>query len=141
MRRFIAVFLLAVLVLTMAACGSSKGSGSSGPDADASGGAVTGETQAQAPAEETEPPKVTKSPADGELPDGAQTASPEDLKAIAKQFIDRDVNELIDAIGQPISSDYGPSCMGSGEDGELKYDGFSVYTYREGGVETVESVF
>ena len=47
---------------------------------------------------------------------------------------------LIAAIGSPISSSYAPSCLGPGEDGELIYNGFTVYTYRENGVETVEDV-
>ncbi len=33
-----------------------------------------------------------------------------------------------------------PAAWGPGEDGELVYDGFTVYTYRENGVETVEDV-
>ena len=40
----------------------------------------------------------------------------------------------------PESSDYAPSCLGEGEDGNLYYDGFVVYTYRENGTETVEYV-
>lgn len=51
-----------------------------------------------------------------------------------------DVSELYAAVGQPNSSDYAPSCIGDGEDGNLYYDGFTVYTYREGGSESVEYV-
>ena len=55
-------------------------------------------------------------------------------------FIGRSASSMIAAIGQPNGSNYAPSCMGDGEDGELFYNGFTVYTYREGGVETVEDV-
>jgi hypothetical protein len=58
-------------------------------------------------------------------------------KAIAEGYIDRAVEDLIAAIGQPESSDYAPSCLGEGDDGNLYYDGFIVYTYREDGTETV----
>ena len=60
--------------------------------------------------------------------------SPMDL---AKSCIDKPVSELYALIGQPNSSDYAPSCMGDGEDGNLYYDGFIVYTYKEGDTESV----
>ena len=50
--------------------------------------------------------------------------------------------DLFALIGQPESSEYAPSCMnpGVGEDGVLYYDGFVVYTYKEGDTETVDYV-
>ena len=44
------------------------------------------------------------------------------------------------AIGSPSSTDYSSSCLGDGEDGEWRYNGFTVYTYRENGAETVTDV-
>lgn len=61
-------------------------------------------------------------------------------KAYAKKCIGKSVKHLISAIGEPLSRDYQQSCFGPGEDGLLKYKGFSVYTYRENGKETVQSV-
>lgn len=62
-------------------------------------------------------------------------------KELAESCIDKSVEELYELIGQPESSDYAPSCLGEGgEDGNLYYDGFIVYTYREGNVETVHYV-
>jgi len=55
-------------------------------------------------------------------------------------YIGGSVSSMIAAIGQPLSRSYAPSCIGDGEDGELIYSGFTVYTYRENGVETVEDV-
>jgi hypothetical protein len=46
----------------------------------------------------------------------------------------------VGAIGQPKSKDYASSCLGPGEDGEWSYDGFVVYTYREGNSETVVAI-
>lgn len=59
---------------------------------------------------------------------------------IAKGYIDKPIEELYAVIGKPQSSDYATSCLGPGEDGLLEYDGFVVYTYREGDKETVYDV-
>ena len=40
----------------------------------------------------------------------------------------------------PESVSYASSCLGSGEDGELVYNGFTVYTYKEGDSEVVQNV-
>lgn len=61
-------------------------------------------------------------------------------KETAMSFIGKNISELYAAIGRPSGSDYASSCMGDGEDGELFYDGFTVYTYREGNTETVQDV-
>lgn len=62
------------------------------------------------------------------------------LVEIAKSYIDKPIEELYAVIGKPQSSDYASSCLGPGEDGLLEYDGFVVYTYREGDKETVYDV-
>ena len=49
----------------------------------------------------------------------------------ARALINHPVEELYEAIGQPNDRKYASSCLGEGEDGELYYDGFTVYTYRE----------
>lgn len=72
-----------------------------------------------------------------ESTDAAPTQSVEERKALAEGCIDKPVEELYKLIGEPNSSDYAPSCMGDGEDGNLYYDGFIVYTYREGDEESV----
>lgn len=61
-------------------------------------------------------------------------------KAFAKKCVGKNVKTLIAGIGQPYYKDYAQSCFGPGEDGMLKYKGFVVYTYRENGKETVQSV-
>lgn len=60
--------------------------------------------------------------------------------ADASKYIGSTASALQGAIGAPSSKSYSPSCMGDGEDGVWTYDGFSVYTYRENGTETVEAV-
>ena len=71
----------------------------------------------------------------------AEEPSPAQRKAIAEGFIGQNVSALYAAIGKPLFSDYAPSCLGEGgEDGNLYYDGFIVYTYRENGVEEINYV-
>ena len=115
----------------------------SSPDAGQSGGGTS------APEKK---PQVTKpEPKPHPAPDQSQPATEPDLapqpdakpaptKEAASAYIGKSVSSLIAAIGQPGGSDYAPSCLGDGEDGELFYDGFTVYTYRENGKETVQAV-
>ncbi len=75
--------------------------------------------------------------------DGGETSTQSQLtdKEKAISCIDKDVAELYKLIGQPQSSDYAPSCLGEGgEDGNLYYADFTVYTYREGNTEVVKDV-
>ena len=51
------------------------------------------------------------------------------------------VDALIEAIGEPVSTTYVSSCLGDGEDGQLEYEGFTVYTYRDAdGKEAIQDV-
>ena len=60
---------------------------------------------------------------------------------IAQGFIDRPMEELVAAIGEPLSSVYGPSCLiPGGQDGQLQYDGFWIYSVKDGEMETVKDV-
>ena len=73
----------------------------------------------------------------------AETKPAEPAKPTAAQasgYVGSSASALESALGAPTSKSYSPSCMGEGEDGIWTYDGFTVYTYREGGSETVEAV-
>ncbi len=60
---------------------------------------------------------------------------------LAKSCIDKPVDALYALIGQPESSDYAPSCLTEGgEDGNLYYADFIVYTLRTGDTEIVKDV-
>ena len=75
------------------------------------------------------------------LPPDGENGGDTGLLETAKTFEGAPVEDLIAAIGEPESSDYAPSCLGEGEDGNLYYDGFTVYTYRDtDGQETVNYV-
>ena len=67
-------------------------------------------------------------------------AAENEQKIIAESYIGKEVSELYDAIGEPESVSYASSCLGGGEDGELVYNGFTVYTYKEGDSEVVQNV-
>ena len=54
-----------------------------------------------------------------------------DALSTAQEMIGEEVSSLTAAIGEPENSSYASSCLGPGEDGELYYDGFTVYTYRD----------
>ena len=126
MKKLIVMLLALCLLLTLAACGGKE----------------------EAPVEEvqiTAQPKVESNAAPVETP-AAPTAAPTeaapaeteaDLKALAESCIDKNVSDLYALIGEPESSEYAPSCLVEGEDGTLYYEGFVVYTTREGEVETV----
>lgn len=102
-------------------------------------------------AEPTETPAPTPEPTTTPEPAPEPTPEPEPvpeeddtdweaLRAVAEQFLEKDVSGLIEAIGEPSATDYASSCLGPGEDGELVYGGFTVYTYKEGNSEIVKEV-
>lgn len=73
----------------------------------------------------------------------AETKPAEPAKPTASQasgYVGSSASALESALGAPTAKSYSPSCMGEGEDGIWTYDGFTVYTYKEGGSETVEAV-
>ncbi len=76
-------------------------------------------------------------------PDAQPETEPEPSKPTAAQasgYVGSSASAMESALGSPSSKTYSPSCMGEGEDGIWTYDGFTVYTYRENGSETVEAV-
>lgn len=92
-----------------------------------------------APEPEPEPPVDPITEPDPQ-PEPEPESKPAATREAAAAYIGRSVSSLIAAIGAPNGSDYAPSCLGDGEDGELFYDGFTVYTYRVNGTETVQDV-
>ena len=119
MKKLLTILLTLALLLSLCACGS---------EAPETTGASDVETTAPV--------------ADTTAPTTEPTTPAADPKALAESCIDKPLDELIALIGEPQSSDYAPSCLnpGVGEDGNLYYDGFTVYTYREGDTETVTYV-
>ena len=93
-----------------------------------------------APAPEPEKPAVEtpvepeQEPMEGETPAEEPAEDEKETNPLYEQalaLIDCSVEELYDTVGMPIDYMYADSCLGEGEDGELYYDGFTVYTYRD----------
>lgn len=125
MKKIVVMLLAVLMLLRLCACG--------GKEEPAEEVNISAQPKVEdvvaAPATEA----ATEAPAE-ELPEETAAA---DLKALAESCIDKDISELYALIGEPASSEYAPSCLVEGEDGALYYDGFVVYTTREGDVETV----
>lgn len=133
MKKILSLALVMILALGLAACGESGTEPSAAPSEPAAVDTTTPDPAAES--NETTDPAA----------ESTETAEPEEtgdsLLEIAKGYEGANVDELIAAIGEPNSSDYAPSCLGEGEDGNLYYDGFTVYTYRDtSGAETVNYV-
>ena len=126
MKKMIVMLLALVLLLGLCACGTEE--------AAPTEPVITAQpkVEAAAPVEETAAPTAAPT----EAPTEAAPAA--DQKTLAESCVDKDISELYALIGEPASSEYAPSCLvEGGEDGSLYYDGFVVYTTREGDVETV----
>ena len=128
MKKLTCLLLALTLLLGLAACGEEPAEVTEEPAAESVEPAVepsAAPEASEAPAEESEAPAEEE---------------PSPLEA-AKAFEGAPLEDLIAAVGEPLSSDYAPSCLGEGEDGNLYYDGFTVYTYRDvDGSETVNYV-
>ena len=114
MRKYISVLLMIVCCFSLCACGNTVTE-------------ATSETQ-----------EVTSALPDENL---SESVDDDSMYILAQAFIDQPVDKLIDALGEPSSREYSDSCLGDGEDGNLKYDGFTVSTYKEGDTETVKGVY
>lgn len=139
MKKSIAILMLTLCLALLCACAQKAEPAPEAPAPDAQKETV------QALAEKTaeQPDKTAQEPKEvAEQPD--ETAqepeeAPEEPSALetALTFVDQDAAALISAIGEPLETQYEASCSGPGDDGVWTYDGFTVYTYRENGVETI----
>ena len=152
-RTSLAAGLALLLLLGSCANGAPESASSSPSEAGLTASASSGGSQADAAEEEPEegPPSGQSEEEPAEAPGNAPAEAiadeeepaaptPEERLALAMGYIGKPVADLIAVIGEPDDKDYAPSCMGPGEDGNLYYDGFTVYTYLEDGEETIQDV-
>ena len=114
LKRMICVLLCLALTLALCACGKAPEEKPANMQSTLPGTAAEDEPEAT------------------EAPLSEKEAAAEESVRKALKLKNRPVSELYEAIGEPESEDAAPSCMGKGEDVNLYYDGFTVYTYREG---------
>ena len=158
-RNLLLAALCLLCALLLIGCGSSAPAATPAPAETAAPAESAAPAETEAPAPEASPvpsaeaseagtePEPSAEPA-AKLPDAglvqdtAVTPSPsEALFELAKSYVDKPFSELQAEIGEPVSSSYVSSCLiPGGEDGELHYDGFTVYTVKSGDSETVQDV-
>ena len=128
MKKILALCLC--LLLLLSACGSKA------PEATVPNDTAADSNQTQAADSDATTPDTS---ADTTAPEESTGSAADEQKKLAESCIDKSVEELYNLIGEPQSSDYAPSCNGGdgAEDGNLYYDGFIVYTLKEGDSETV----
>ena len=114
LKKLLAFMLALCMVFSLAACG-----GDTAPAEETTAAEAPVE---EVPAEPDEEP-VVEEPVEEEPADSQYEQ--------ALSLIDGSVEELYDTVGFPVDYMYADSCLGEGEDGELYYDGFTVYTYRD----------
>ena len=126
MKKSIAIWIGALCLTLLCACGETAEPAPETPAPDAQ------EAAAQTL------PEIAPA-AQPEAPAQEQEEAPEEPSALetALTFVDQDAAALVQAIGEPLETQYEASCSGPGDDGVWTYDGFTVYTYRENGVETI----
>ena len=158
-RNLLLAALCLLCALLLIGCGSSAPAATPAPAETAAPAESAAPAETEAPAPEASPvpsaeaseagtePEPSAEPA-AKLPDAglvqdtAVTPSPsEALLELAKSYVDKPLSELQAKLGEPVSSSYVSSCLiPGGEDGELHYDGFTVYTVKSGDSETVQDV-
>ena len=129
LTRILLVCLLLAAAAVLTACGETPESAQTPAPETAS----APETQTPAEPEEPAEPEPEEAPAQAE-PEAAD--EPGALET-ALSFVDQDAQLLLDALGEPQQKLYEASCSGPGDDGIWIYDGLTVFTYLENGVETV----
>ena len=150
-KNFWLAALCLICALLLIGCGSSAPAATPAPTGTAAPAESAAPAETEAPTAETpesdaEPEPSTepeaKLPDAGLVHDTEVTPSPsETLFELAKSYVDKPLSELQAEIGEPVSSSYVSSCLvPGGEDGELHYDGFTVYTVKSGDSETVQDV-
>lgn len=126
MKKIIALALALILCLALAACGQAEPEPQETPTPEPAEAVSATAPPAEEPAEE--PVEDPAEESGGESDALAATVE------LVRSLIGQPVQELYDAVGQPLSSDYASSCLVSGgEDGILTYDGFTVHTLRVDG--------
>lgn len=136
MKRIIALILASLMMLALCACGAQQAPAA--PEETAAQVEATPEVTAE-PEQATPPEGMASTLPGAEASEGKENEANAN-RELAVSLINEDIAKLIEKIGEPKSRDYAPSCLGEGEDGELVFDGFTVYTYKTAESEIIQDV-
>ena len=150
-RNLLLAALCLICALLLIGCGSTVPASTPAPAETAAPVETAAPAETEAPSETPVPSAEPEAEPSAEpvatLPDAGLVRDTEDssesdqLFELAKSFVDKPLSELQAELGEPLSSTYVSSCLiPGGEDGELHYDGFTVYTVKSADSETVQDV-
>ena len=150
-RNLLLAALCLICALLLIGCGSTAPDPTPAPAETAAPVETAAPAETEAPSEPPVPSAEPEAEPSAEpvatLPDAGLVRDTEDssesdqLFELAKSFVDKPLSELQAELGEPLSSTYVSSCLiPGGEDGELHYDGFTVYTVKSADSETVQDV-
>ncbi len=128
MKKILAIVFGVCLLALLCACGEKEEPAAPAPAAS--------EAQIQEE-EKPEGPAADEPKSEAPTEEAAEEAAEPTLLETALTFVDKDASELVAAIGEPLDKVYEESCSGPGDDGVWTYDGLTVFTYTENGVETI----
>ena len=128
MKKILAIVFGVCLLALLCACGEKEEPAAPAPAAS--------EAQLQEE-EKPEAPAADEAKSEAPTEEAAEEAAEPTLLETALTFVDKDASELVAAIGEPLDKVYEESCSGPGDDGVWTYDGLTVFTYTENGVETI----
>ena len=128
MKKILAIVFGVCLLALLCACGEKEEPAAPAPAAS--------EAQMQEE-EKPEGPAADEPKSEAPTEEAEEEAAEPTLLETALTFVDKDASELVAAIGEPLDKVYEESCSGPGDDGVWTYDGLTVFTYTENGVETI----
>lgn len=137
MKRASALLICLALLLALAACGAPAAE-----PADAEPAETAPALTSVLPGADQEPTDAVTADASEEpavAPDAEETPDTAEIVARILEMQGQPVEDLIDWLGEPESREYSSSCLvEGGQDGQLCYDGFTVYTLvQPDGTETI----
>lgn len=142
MRRILCFLLLLTFLFGLSACSQKQSpedlesAETAEPTASAEPGADLAASASDAAlSRQTHVPPASQS--DAVVPEGNDP-----LYTTALGYVGQPLSALVNAIGQPLQSEYAASCEQEGaEDGMLSYQGFTVWTMRTGSGEIVRNIY
>lgn len=135
MKKTLAVILAIIILAAFAGCGKNE------PTVSVETPAPAETAKIEEPEVKEEQPAVQEAEPEepAEEPVAEETVFDEEKYNIAVAYGQGEgMDGLIEKIGEPNSEDYTTGCSGHEEEGILYYNGFRIYTFRDGGYVTFD---